>query len=108
MLQVKAKPGLQQKVKDNILTLFPTSSLTEAHEELLVFHLLPTNNNINNNNTNNDNNNTNNDGGDSNSGEMINVFNVMEEMSDIVAYFGISQTTLEQVFLKLVQDYKKT
>lgn len=86
-MQIKAKPGQTDAVKDSIAHAFPHAQLTDAHDDMLTYQLPHEG-----------------AGANAGAGRIAPVFAALVEMSAQTDDYAVSQTTLEQVFLKLAKE----
>ena len=86
-VQIKAKPGNVTLVHQRITHLYPHAQLTHSHDDLLVFQLPCAA-----------------DADADAGGRIAPVFAALVEMKELAEDFSVSQTTLEQVFLKLAKE----
>jgi hypothetical protein len=97
-IQIKAKPGNSTQVSARVRQLYPHAQLTDSHDDLLVFQLPSASDAA--------------DAADDASvaagaganASIAPVFAALVEMKGLADDFSVSQTTLEQVFLKLAKE----
>jgi hypothetical protein len=80
---IKAKPGQSNSVHERVAQEFPTAQLTDAHYDMLAYQLPVAG---------------------AGSGSIAQVFAALVDMCDITDDYAVSQTSLEQVFLKLAKE----
>lgn len=84
-VQIKAKPGHAHEVQARVAQVFPAAQLTDAHDDMIAYQLPVS------------------DTG-AGAGSIAPVFAALVDMRELTEDYAVSQTTLEQVFLKLAKE----
>lgn len=102
---MKAKPGQAQVLQDHITSTFPSAQLVDSHDDMLAFQLPSTIDagDAENANAGDAHENDAGDAGKRKRGCIASVFAALTRMDEYTDDFAVSQTTLEQVFLKLAR-----
>ncbi len=86
-IQIKVRTGHTSTVQDQIKQLFPFSTLVDTHNDTLTFHLPASS-----------------DDEPNAKVQVSTVFGALLNLGEMMDDFSVSQTSLEQVFLKLAKE----